>query len=104
MGNLAKIFISVLNNRLLDWSSANDVKSDAQFRFKPGFGTVDAIFALHGMISHHIHRGKMLYCCFIDYKKNFRQCRKCFINLLEAESRENFLVLFVNSKVMLNHV
>lgn len=34
--NLAKIFISVLNIRLLDWFSANDVISDATFGFKPG--------------------------------------------------------------------
>ena len=23
------------------------------------------------MISHHINKGKKLYCCFIDYKKAF---------------------------------
>lgn len=69
--NLAKNFTSVLNNRLLDWSSANDIKSNAQFGFKPGFGTVDAILALHGMISHHIDKVKKLYLCFIDYNKSF---------------------------------
>lgn len=35
---MAKIFTSVLNNVLLDWASANDVISDAQFGFKPWFG------------------------------------------------------------------
>lgn len=52
-------------------SSANDVTSDAKFRFKQGFGTIDAIFALHGMIPHHINNGNKLFCCFVDYKKPF---------------------------------
>ena len=33
--NLGKLFINILNNRLLSWSSANDVTSDAQFGFQP---------------------------------------------------------------------
>lgn len=71
ISNLAKVFTSVLNNRLMEWSSENDIISDAQFGFKPGFGTTDAIFALHGLISNYLSKGKKLYCCFVDYKKAF---------------------------------
>ena len=71
VSNLSKIFTSLLNNRLLDWSGKFNVISDAQFGFKPGFGTTDAIFALHGLISNYLSNGKKLYCCFVDYRKAF---------------------------------
>ena len=38
---------------------------------RTGSGTVDAIFALHGLIEKYISSGKKLYCCFIDYKEAF---------------------------------
>ena len=37
--------LAQLNKRLMDLSGLHDVISDAQFRFKPGSGTWDAIFA-----------------------------------------------------------
>jgi len=44
---MSKIFTSLLNNRLLKWADANSIITDAQFRFRPGVSTTDAIFALH---------------------------------------------------------
>ena len=41
---LENIFTSVINNRLLKWSNENSIVTDAQFGFKPGYGTTDAIF------------------------------------------------------------
>lgn len=52
VSNMAKLFTSILNNRLLDWSKTNDVITDAQFGFKPNCGTRDAIFALHSNITN----------------------------------------------------
>jgi hypothetical protein len=57
--------------RFLDWSSKNNIVSDAQYGFKPGYGTRDAIFALNGLISKTLKSHKRLYCCFIDYKCAF---------------------------------
>jgi hypothetical protein len=54
VSNLGKLFTSVLNKRLLLWADSNDVLTDAQFRFKPGYATVDAIFALHSLISNSL--------------------------------------------------
>ena len=39
------VFTSILNFRLKEWSECNDVITDAQFGFKPHYGTRDAIFA-----------------------------------------------------------
>ena len=71
VSNLSKIFTSILNNRLLQWSEENNIISDAQFGFKHGSGTTEAIFALHNLISLYLNKKKKLYCCFIDYKKAF---------------------------------
>ena len=36
---------------LLLWSKQNDVLTDAQFGFRPRYGTIDAIFVLNSIIS-----------------------------------------------------
>ena len=65
MSCMLKIFASILNDRLIKWSNVNSILTDAQFGFRTGLGTVDAIFALHGLIEKYISSGKKLYCCFI---------------------------------------
>ena len=35
---------SCIYNRLIEWSSANTIICDVQFRFQPNFSTVDAFF------------------------------------------------------------
>ena len=62
--NLGKLFTAVLNQRLIKWSQNNDIITDAQFGFRPGYGTVDAIFILHSIISHTLANKKRLYCAF----------------------------------------
>lgn len=74
---MAKLFTSVLNKRLVDWSESNDIITDAQFGFRPGTSTVDAIFALHAIITKSLNDSKRLYCCFVDYKKAFDSVDRC---------------------------
>ena len=69
---MGKLFTSVLNKRLLNWDKVNSIITDAQFGFRPGFGTVDAIFVLQSLINKYLRKkGGRLYCCFIDYRKAF---------------------------------
>ena len=71
VSHVGKLFTSMINARLTKWSEKNNILTDAQFGFRPGYGTTDAIFALHSLISKSLKRGKRFYCCFIDYKKAF---------------------------------
>ena len=71
ISHLAKLFTSVLNRRLLKWCEANNCLTDAQFGFRPGHSTCDAIFALQSLISEYLCKKKKLYCCFVDYQKAF---------------------------------
>ena len=68
---MGKLFTSILNKRILDWDKENCVITDAQFGFKPGLSTIDAIFALQTLVNKTLKRKKSLYCCFIDYSKAF---------------------------------
>ena len=52
---LSKIFTSILNKRLKNWSENYDIISDAQFGFN---STTDAIFVLHWLISRRIAKRK----------------------------------------------
>ena len=61
----------MLNNRLTDWAEKYYVLIEAQAGFRPGMGTTDNLYVLHGLISHVINRGNKLYCAFVDFTKAF---------------------------------
>ena len=71
MSCFCKLFTSILNNRLIEWSSTNNIISDVQFGFQPNLSAVDAIFSLRSLITKFTQSRKKLYCFFIDYKKAF---------------------------------
>ena len=72
LSHVGKLFTSLINSRLVKWSEENYILTDdAQFGFRPGLGTTDAIFALHSLISNTSRKCKRLYCCFVDYIKAF---------------------------------
>ena len=54
---MGKLFTSILNKRLLDWDKEHSIITDAQFGFRPGFSTIDAIFALHTIIKSNLKKG-----------------------------------------------
>ena len=68
---LGKLFTRVINNRLGEWAENYFLLIEAQVGFRPGMGTVDNIFVLHGLITHMLNTGKKLYCTFIDFTKAF---------------------------------
>ena len=67
----AKLFTSILNERLKTWSGDTGNTSDAQFGFKSNHSTVDTVFSLKYLIDRHLMAKKKLYCAFVDLKKAF---------------------------------
>ena len=69
---ISKIFTRILNTRLYEWVSKNNILSECQAGFRRGYSTVDNIFILDTLITSSLRkkRGK-LYCCFVDYQKAF---------------------------------
>ena len=68
---LSKLFTSVLNGRIMKWCNAKCKLSDAQFSFRKGFSTTDAIYTLHSLIENMLNNNKRFYCAFVDMKKAF---------------------------------
>lgn len=79
MSCMLKTYTTILNNRLMKWSEDNSVLTDAQFGFRQGVGTVDAIFSLQSIIEKHLSNNKKLYCCFVDYRKAFDSVNRNFL-------------------------
>ena len=61
VSHVGKLFTSIIYTRLIHWSKENSILTDAQFGFIPGYGTRDAIFALHAIITKSLSKGKRLY-------------------------------------------
>ena len=68
---LSKIFTGILNKRLNDWVENNNIVSDAQFGFRRGRSTVDAIFVLNSIIQKFLSKNDRLACAFVDLRKAF---------------------------------
>ena len=69
---IAKLFYSILNNRLLKFCEENGILSKNQLGFVPGNRTADALLILHNLIQNYCHKNsKKLYACFVDFSKAF---------------------------------
>ena len=71
MSSLSKLFTSILNQRLIAWSSTYDIISDAQFGLQPVGSTVGASFALYAIVTQSLSAKKMLYSAVVDFKQAF---------------------------------
>ena len=71
LSTLGKLFTKILNSRLTEWAENYQVYIEAQAGFRSKMGTVDNIFALHGLITHLMNQGKKLFCAFVDFRKAF---------------------------------
>ena len=67
----SKIFTGVLNKRLADWAENNNTTSDAQFGFRRGRSTTDAVFVLHAVVQKVLNEKGRLFCAFVDFRKAF---------------------------------
>ena len=88
-----KLFTGVLNNRILKWEKEYNVLTDAQFGFRNGLSTVDAIFVLQTLINKTLSKKKRLYCCFVDFQKAFDFVDRCKLwqKLVHVGIRGKFL-------------
>ena len=63
---MSKLFTFMLNKRINEWAEQSDLLSQAQFAYKTGYSTTDAVFVLNAVLSSSCG------CCgFIDFSKAF---------------------------------
>ena len=72
LSSLAKIFCSILNERISTWAEENSILNDSQLGFRRGNRTSDALTILHNLINEYCHKKqKPIFGCFVDFKKAF---------------------------------
>jgi hypothetical protein len=69
---IAKVFNSVLNNRLEDYLTVNNIIHESQIAFKKKSRPSDHMFVLRTLIDKMVKNDrKKLYTCFVDFQKAF---------------------------------
>ena len=71
-----KLFTAVLNQRLNEFLTFNNILGENQSGFRSGYATTDHIFTLHALTEILKHKNKKLFCGFIDFSKAFDSVRR----------------------------
>ena len=72
MSCFAKLFLSILNNRLMQFTMDKNILSDSQLGFLPGNRTSDAHIIINNVVRKYCHKnGRKIYSCFVDFAKAF---------------------------------
>ena len=92
---IGKLFLSILNNRLMEFTIKNNILSKNQLGFLPVNRTSDAHIIIHNLVRKYCHKkASRLYCCFIDFSKAFDTIpRDILFNITNSSVRtygENF--------------
>ena len=72
MSCLGKLFLTVINNRLIKHCLENGLLSPAQLGFVAGNRTSDPHIILHNLIQKYCHKkNQKMFGCFVDFSKAF---------------------------------
>ena len=88
-----KLFMALLNNRLLNYAISNKIISPNQLGFLPGNRISDAHIIIHNLIQNQCHKNNSrIYSCFIDFSKAFDTIPrdKLLHKLLKYDIKGNF--------------
>ena len=103
LSSFGKLFTKILNTRLSSVADEFGLVSEAQFGFKSGCGTTDAIFILDRLIDYVLQGKEKLFCAFIDYQKAFDSVYRngLWLKLVKLGIGGKFLTI---CRGMYNHV
>ena len=68
---LAKVYATILNHRLSEWTEKYRCRAQAQAGFRKDHRCSDNVFILRTLIEKCKSKGAKLYCCFVDFSKAF---------------------------------
>ena len=68
---LARLYASILEQKLSGWAEEEGVRAKGQAGFRKGFSTLDHILTLRTIIEEGRANGRKIYCCFVDFRKAF---------------------------------
>ena len=69
----SKIYSSIINSRIQEWVSENDITGEYQAGFKKGYSTIDHLFTRMACVQKQFNAqsNRKLYVAFIDFEKAF---------------------------------
>ena len=93
---LAKLFNSILNNKLQKYLDENKMRNPCQIGFQPKARTVDHMFFQRILIEKYTNNKSKLYVCFVDFQLAFDSVLHSalfFLNKHNLISKAHFLTL-----------
>ena len=66
-----RILEKIIHSHILEHLKRNNILSRAQYGFRPGLGTGDAIFAFVNHVYQELDKGQFVSTCFVDGSKAF---------------------------------
>jgi hypothetical protein len=67
----AKLFGSMLENRISRWAEEGDKRAKGKAGFRPKHSTIDHSITLRHIIEKVWEKKEEAFCCFVDFKKAF---------------------------------
>lgn len=67
----SKLYGTIINRRLQDWVTENNITGEHQGGFKRGYSTIDHMFTLLACIQKQFNLNRKLYVAFVDFEKAF---------------------------------
>ena len=67
----AKIYSSLINNRITEHLNNANLICEEQNGFRKGRSCTDHIFSLNAIVEHHIDNNRQIFAAFIDFQKAF---------------------------------
>ena len=68
---IGKVFTSLLNERITNYLSENELLKETQTGFRQNYSTLDNLLTLQLLINYLKSKKKKLFCTFIDFSKAF---------------------------------
>ena len=95
---LAKIFNTIMNNRLMSYLDKHSIISDKQIGFKKKARTSDHIFVINTLFRKLSKMKKNIYLCFVDFRKAYDSVWReaLMLKLLRTGIRGNFFGIIEN--------
>ncbi|XP_075163988.1 uncharacterized protein LOC142236632 [Haematobia irritans] len=71
MNSAAKIFMGILNERLLQWTEENGIMDEHQAGFRKNYSAMDNIYNLAAIVNIKLEERKKIYAFFVDFRAAF---------------------------------
>ena len=73
---LMRLYASILNARIVNFTEEQDLRSPSQAGFRPGLSTLHQLLTLQHFVDRNLKDGRPLYCCFLDLKGAFDRVQR----------------------------